>query len=92
MASRVFLLISNGCIAVDPNSSRSPRPGDIQIGHIATVQRSMLWPLADICSLMQGRYRAYESRSAMEIWNIPISDQVTSPSMRRVKLKGHGVI
>src|SRR4029077_10576090 len=43
------LLISNRCIAVDPNSSRSPRPGDIQIGHIATVQRSLLWPLADIC-------------------------------------------
>src|SRR5207248_551490 len=34
----------------------------------------------------------YEAGDAAEIWNIPISDQVTSPTMRRVKLKGHGVI
>jgi hypothetical protein len=33
-----------------------------------------------------------EAQGAMEIWNIPISDQVVSPSMRRMKVKGHGVI
>jgi len=36
--------------------------------------------------------RDYEPQSAAEIWNIPISDQVTSPTMRRVKIKGHGVM
>ena len=36
--------------------------------------------------------RDYEAQDTMEIWNIPISDQVTSRSMRRVKLNGHGVI
>ena len=36
--------------------------------------------------------RDYQPKGTTEIWNIPISDQVTSPSMRRVKIKGHGVI
>jgi thiamine pyrophosphate-dependent acetolactate synthase large subunit-like protein len=36
--------------------------------------------------------RDYESQGLMEIWNIPISDQVTSPRMRRVMARGHGVI
>jgi hypothetical protein len=36
--------------------------------------------------------RDYETKDTADIWNIPISDQVTSPTMRRVKLKGHGVI
>lgn len=36
--------------------------------------------------------RDYEAQGSAEIWNIPISDQVTSPTMRRVKIKGHGVI
>ncbi len=36
--------------------------------------------------------RDYEAQGDAEIWNIPISDQVTSPTMRRVKIKGHGVI
>ena len=27
-----------------------------------------------------------------EIWNVPISDLVTSPTMRRLKAKGHGVM
>ncbi len=31
-------------------------------------------------------------KASAEIWNIPISDQVTSPTMRRIKIKGHGVI
>ena len=35
---------------------------------------------------------ASEAQGLAEVWNIPISDQVTSPTMRRVKLKGHGVI
>ena len=34
----------------------------------------------------------YETADTAEVWNIPISDQVTSPTMRRVKIKGHGVI
>jgi acetolactate synthase-1/2/3 large subunit len=36
--------------------------------------------------------RDYEAQGDADIWNIPISDQVTSPTMRRVKIKGHGVI
>ena len=36
--------------------------------------------------------RDYEAQGAAEIWNIPISDQVTSPTMRRIKIKGHGVM
>ena len=36
--------------------------------------------------------RAYEAQGVAEIWNIPISDQVTSPRMRRLNIKGHGVI
>jgi acetolactate synthase-1/2/3 large subunit len=36
--------------------------------------------------------RGYEAQGPMEIWNIPISDQVMSPSMRRIKAKGHGVV
>jgi acetolactate synthase-1/2/3 large subunit len=36
--------------------------------------------------------KAYDAQGTAEIWNIPISDQVTSPSMRRVKARGHGVI
>ena len=34
----------------------------------------------------------YEAQGDAEIWNIPISDQVTSPTMRKNKIKGHGVI
>ena len=41
---------------------------------------------------LQGLMREYEAQDTAEIWNIPISDQVTSPSMRRVKIKGHGVV
>jgi thiamine pyrophosphate-dependent acetolactate synthase large subunit-like protein len=44
--------------------------------------------LGQCASLM----RDFESQGLAEIWNIPISDQVTSPTMRRVKLKGHGVV
>jgi hypothetical protein len=29
----------------------------------------------------------YEPQAAMEAWNIPISDQVMSPSMRRIKAR-----
>jgi thiamine pyrophosphate-dependent acetolactate synthase large subunit-like protein len=36
--------------------------------------------------------KAYDAQGTAEIWNIPISDQVTSPSMRRIKTRGHGVI
>ena len=41
---------------------------------------------------LQGLMREYEAQDTAELWNIPISDQVTSPSMRRVKIKGHGVV
>jgi acetolactate synthase-1/2/3 large subunit len=36
--------------------------------------------------------RDYDAQGSAEIWNIPISDQVTSPSMRRQTAKGHGVM
>jgi acetolactate synthase-1/2/3 large subunit len=36
--------------------------------------------------------KSYDAQDTAEIWNIPISDQVTSPSMRRLKAKGHGVM
>src|SRR5437016_8796198 len=36
--------------------------------------------------------KAYDAQGTAEIWNIPISDQVTSPRMRRVMVRGHGVI
>jgi thiamine pyrophosphate-dependent acetolactate synthase large subunit-like protein len=41
---------------------------------------------------LPGLLRDYESQGTAEIWNIAISDQVTSPTMRRVKIKGHGVV
>jgi acetolactate synthase-1/2/3 large subunit len=44
--------------------------------------------LGQLASLL----RDYEAQGSAEIWNIPISDQVTSPTMRRIKIKGHGVI
>ena len=39
-----------------------------------------------------GLLRDYEAQGSADIWNIPISDQVTSPTMRRLKVKGHGVM
>ena len=39
-----------------------------------------------------GLLRDYEAQGDAEIWNIPISDQVTSPTMRKNKVKGHGVM
>jgi acetolactate synthase-1/2/3 large subunit len=36
--------------------------------------------------------KSYDAQGTAEIWNIPISDRVTSPSMRRLKAKGHGVM
>jgi acetolactate synthase I/II/III large subunit len=36
--------------------------------------------------------RDYDAQGTAEIWNFPISDQVTSPSMRRQVKKGHGVM
>lgn len=36
--------------------------------------------------------RDYEAGDSAEIWNVPISDQVVSPRMRRLNIKGHGVI
>jgi thiamine pyrophosphate-dependent acetolactate synthase large subunit-like protein len=36
--------------------------------------------------------RDYDAQGTAEIWNVPISDQVTSPTMRRLKAKGHGVM
>src|SRR3984893_6723191 len=36
--------------------------------------------------------KSHDAQDTAEIWNFPISDQVTSPSMRRLKAKGHGVM
>jgi hypothetical protein len=36
--------------------------------------------------------KSHDAQDTAEIWNIPISDQVTSPGMRRLKAKGHGVM
>jgi hypothetical protein len=36
--------------------------------------------------------RDFDAQGTAEIWNVPISDQVTSPTMRRLKAKGHGVM
>jgi len=36
--------------------------------------------------------RDYEAGDTADIWNVPISDQVVSPRMRRLNIKGHGVI
>jgi acetolactate synthase I/II/III large subunit len=44
--------------------------------------------LSEFGSLM----RDYDAQETAEIWNVPISDQVTSPTMRRLKAKGHGVM
>jgi thiamine pyrophosphate-dependent acetolactate synthase large subunit-like protein len=44
--------------------------------------------LGQLGALLKG----YDGQDVAEIWNIPISDQVTSPTMRRVKAKGHGVM
>ena len=44
--------------------------------------------LSQLKSLMQD----FDAQGTAEIWNIPISDQVTSPTMRRLKAKGHGVM
>ena len=44
--------------------------------------------LSQLTSLM----RDFDAQGTAEIWNIPISDQVTSPTMRRLKAKGHGVM
>jgi len=44
--------------------------------------------LAQLGSLMHD----YDAQGTAEIWNVPISDQITSPTMRRLKSKGHGVM
>ena len=44
--------------------------------------------LGQLPSLM----REHDAQGSAEIWNIPISDQVTSPSMRRQTARGHGVM
>jgi thiamine pyrophosphate-dependent acetolactate synthase large subunit-like protein len=36
--------------------------------------------------------RDYEAGNTADLWNFPISDQVVSPRMRRLNIKGHGVI
>jgi thiamine pyrophosphate-dependent acetolactate synthase large subunit-like protein len=44
--------------------------------------------LSQLKSLM----REFDAQGTAEIWNVPISDQVTSPTMRRLKARGHGVM
>jgi thiamine pyrophosphate-dependent acetolactate synthase large subunit-like protein len=36
--------------------------------------------------------REFDAQGTAEIWNVPISDQVTSPTMRRLKVRGHAVM
>jgi acetolactate synthase-1/2/3 large subunit len=43
-------------------------------------------------SQFQPLMREFDAQGTAEIWNIPISDQVTSPTIRRLKAKGHGVM
>ena len=43
-------------------------------------------------SQLKSWMRDFDAQGTAEIWNIPISDQVTSPTMRRLKAKGHGVM
>jgi thiamine pyrophosphate-dependent acetolactate synthase large subunit-like protein len=47
--------------------------------------------VADL-SQFEALMRDYDAQGTAEIWNVPISDQVTSPTMRRLKAKGHGVV
>jgi acetolactate synthase I/II/III large subunit len=62
-----------------PHRFRLDRPG------LRTAREQHL---AQLTSLM----RDHDAQGSTEIWNIPISDQVTSPSMRRQVKKGHGVM
>jgi acetolactate synthase I/II/III large subunit len=43
-------------------------------------------------SQLQSLMREFVAQETAEIWNIPISDRVISPAMRRLKAKGHGVM
>jgi hypothetical protein len=43
-------------------------------------------------SQLQSLMREFAAQETAEIWNIPISDRVISPPMRRLKAKGHGVM
>jgi acetolactate synthase I/II/III large subunit len=43
-------------------------------------------------SQFESLMRDFDAQGTAEIWNVPISDQVTSPTMRRLKAKGHGVM
>ncbi len=47
--------------------------------------------VADLDEL-EGLMQSYDPAGPAEIWNIPISDRVTSPSMRRQTARGHGVM
>jgi thiamine pyrophosphate-dependent acetolactate synthase large subunit-like protein len=47
--------------------------------------------IADLDALA-GLMKDFDAQGTAEIWNIPISDQVTSPSMRRLKAKGQGAM
>jgi acetolactate synthase I/II/III large subunit len=43
-------------------------------------------------SQFESLMRDFDNQRTAEIWNVPISDQVTSPTMRRLKARGHGVM
>jgi len=58
------------------------------IAHGFGLRGSNITDLGQLAALL----RDYEPQDDAEIWNIPISDQVTSPTMRRVKIKGHGEV
>jgi acetolactate synthase I/II/III large subunit len=73
---------------LDDSGAIFGRPDFASIAKGFGLRGTNVTDLSQFASLL----RDYQSQGAMEIWNIPISDQVTSPSMRRVKVKGHGVI
>ncbi len=43
-------------------------------------------------SKFESLMRDYAAQGTAEVWNVPISDQVISPIIRRLKTRGHGVM
>jgi thiamine pyrophosphate-dependent acetolactate synthase large subunit-like protein len=73
---------------LDDSGAIFGRPDFASIAKGFGLRGTNVTDLGQLVSLL----RNYESGDTADVWNIPISDQVTSPTMRRVKIKGHGVI
>jgi len=58
------------------------------IGRGFGLRGTTIGNLSQLKPLMQD----FDGQGTAEIWNVPISDQVTSPTIRRLKAKGHGVM